>query len=337
MTHKYVKHEHKPKLHDIKKVKSTRTSARSVAFLPIGNIGVASSRLICYENATCLKKLGWRASTIHKGSWDDYSILVFQRRYGNRDLARAIKAQNNGSKIVFQISETRFALGSSGQGADAVIFARQANGVVVGTQLTHDWFKRKGIQSTVIPTGLDFAELPKNVPKQLPLKICWIGSRQNEIYLDHIIQPINKLWEKYDFEFRLIGAASREGFARPVNFIRWSMGEAEKKVAECHIGVAPLALGSREMTKPPSKPVLYMALQLAVVATETPPYRDLIQNGFNGFLIPGNDSESWYKALEALLTDSTLRKQIVIAGYESCKSYDAPVIARKWDRFLKQL
>ncbi|GAI65065.1 unnamed protein product, partial [marine sediment metagenome] len=106
----------------------------------------------------------------------------------------------------------------------------------------------------------------------------------------------NELWKKYDFEFRIIAAVSRGGFARPVNFIPWRLGEAESKVAECHIGVAPLTSGSKEFTKPPSKPILYMALKLAVVATETPPYKTLIRNGENGYLIPGNNPEDWYKA-----------------------------------------
>ena len=334
MTHKHAKHEHKPHKSQHSEKVSSHTSARSVAFLPVGNIKVASSRLICYENARYLKKLGWRADTVHKGSWDNYDILVFQRRYGSRDLTRAKRAK---SKIVLQISETRFSLGDHGRGGSAIAFARQADGVVVGTRLTHDWFIRQGIDSTVIPTGLDFASLPKDVPKQLPLKICWIGSQQNERYLDHIIQPINELWKKYDFEFRIIGAASRGGFAKPVNFIRWSMGEAERRVAECHIGVAPLTSASKEFTKPPSKPVLYMALKLAVVATETPPYKDLIKNGENGYLIPGNNPVDWYNALEVLLTSPAKRESIAAQGYEACQPYNAPQIARRWDRFLRRL
>jgi len=338
MTHEHPKHGHRSHEHKAapeyaEKVRS-HTPRRSVAFLPIGNMGVASSRLICYENAKYLRKLGWRADTIHKGSWDNYDILVFQRRYGSRDLTRAKRAR---SKIVLQISETRFSLGDRGRGASAITFARQADGIVVGTRLTHDWFKRQGINSTVIPTGLDFAGLPRDVPRRLPLKICWIGSMTNEKYLDYIVQPINELWKKYDFEFRIIAAASRGGFAKPVNFIPWRLGEAERKVAECHIGVAPLATASKEFTKPPSKPILYMARGLSVVATETPPYKDLIQNGHNGFLIPGNDPEKWYRALESLLTNSTFRELIAARGTEASQPWNAPVIARKWDRFLRRL
>ncbi len=334
MSHKHSKHVHKPhESQHIKKVKS-HTSARSVAFLPIGNINVASSRLICYENAGYLRKLGWKADTIRRGNYDNYDILVFQRRHGSRDLARAEAAKG---KVVLQISETRFSLGSRGQGASAVTFARQVDGLVVGTRLTQNWFKKQGVNSTVIPTGLDFAALPKP-DKKMPLKICWIGSRTNEPYLAHVVEPINRLWKDHEFEFRVIGAVNPGlPFAKPINFIVWQRGVAERQVGECHIGIAPLTPGSKEFTKPPSKPVLYMALKLAVIATETPPYRDLIQSGSNGYLIPGNDPDKWYEALRALLESTSHREAIASAGNAVCQSYNAPQIARKWDRFLRSL
>lgn len=334
MTHEHPKHEHKADKSQHSEKVHSHSSRRSVAFLPLGNINVASSRLICYENAGYLRKLGWRADTIQKGSWDSYDILVFQRRYGGRDLDRAKKTK---SKIVLQISETRFALKEKGRGDSAVAFARQADGVVVGTGYTQKWFAARGVKSTVISTGLDFAALPKP-DRKMPLKICWIGSRTNEPYLAHVLAPINRLWKNHDFEFRVIGAVNPGlSFDKPINFIRWQLGEAERQVGECHIGIAPLTPASKEFTKPPSKPVLYMALGLAVVATETPPYRSLIQSGSNGYLIPGNDPDGWYEALRALLESASHREAIASAGNAACQPWNAPVIARKWDRFLRSL
>jgi len=120
------------------------------------------------------------------------------------------------------------------------------------------------------------------------------------------------------------------------NFIRWRLEDAEKKVAECHIGVAPLEQSSIELTKPPSKPILYMALKLAVVGTSTPPYRSLIQNGVNGFLISNNSPDEWYDTLRGLF-DDVQRRRIANAGYASCQSYNAPNIAARWNKFLKRL
>ena len=90
------------------------------------------------------------------------------------------------------------------------------------------------------------------------------------------------------------------------------------------------------MTKPPSKPVLYMSLRLAVIATSTPPYRSLIQSGVNGFLISNNSPDEWYTSLAALFNTET-RNQMAMAGFNSCQNYNAPAIAGKWDKFLKKL
>ncbi len=331
MTHKHSPHEHKaaPEHTHVEKSKG-QFRGRNILFLPSGNIGVASSRLICYENARYLKQRGWKV-TVGKGNLGDFDFVIFQKRFSPRDRARLSQVRG---KSILQISEARF-IGRGG--GSALAFARQASALVVGTRYTQKWFAARGVKSTVISTGLDFAALPKP-DKKMPLKICWIGSRTNEPYLAHVVGPINRLWKDHDFEFRIITAVDPGlPFAKPVNFIRWQLGVAERQVGECHIGIAPLTPASKEFTKPPSKPVLYMALGLAVVATDTPPYRSLIQSGSNGYLIPGNNPDGWYEALKALVESPSHREAIASAGNAACQSWNAPVIAKKWDRFLRSL
>lgn len=336
MTHEHPKHEHTSHEHKAApehvhaEKPEKRSGGRSILFLPSGNIGVASSRLICYENARYLRQRGWNVK-VGKGNLEDFDFVIFQKRFTPRDRARLSQVRG---KSILQISEARFI---SRGGAGALAFARQANALVVGTDYTQKWFAAKGVRSTVISTGLDFAALPRP-EKEMPLKICWIGSRTNEPYLAHVVGPINRLWKDHDFEFRVITAVNPGlPFAKPINFIRWQLGVAERQVGECHIGIAPLTPASKEFTKPPSKPVLYMALGLAVIATDTPPYRSLIQSGSNGYLIPGNNPDRWYKALKVLVESASQREAIASTGNASCQSWNAPVIARKWDRFLRSL
>ena len=323
-------HKHNPKEHHHKPKESS--GRRTILFQSVGGMSNASTRLICYENARYLRNYGWKIK-IGKAAVGNFDIVIFQKRYNSRDLERARTARG---KTVLQISEARFV--SSHPQSDMVVrFAREMDGVVVGSRYLQKWFAQRGIATTVIPTGLDFASLPQGVVKHRPIKICWIGSAQNERYLKHLVAPLNRLWRDYDFEFRVIGAGMfAANWAKAPNFIKWRLGEAEEKVAECHIGVAPLDLSSIELTKPPSKPVLYMALKLATVCSSTPPYRSLIQNGVNGFLIPNNSPEEWYTSLAALFNTET-RNQMAIAGYESCQSYNAPNIAKRWNTFLKRL
>lgn len=331
--HVHKAKEHKPKKHSHSSKEKRDHGKKSILFQSVGGMSNASTRLICYENAKYLRNFGWKIK-IGKAKLGEYDIIIFQKRYNSRDLDRARKARG---KIVLQISEARF-IRSGPQSAIVIKFAHQANGVVVGTNYLRGWFKKKGIASTVIPTGLDFANLPHGVVKKKPIKICWIGSARNERYLSHLVKPLNRLWnDGYNFEFRVIGAKMfQANWAKHPNFIGWELGKAERYVAECHIGVAPLDQGGIEMTKPPSKPVMYMALRLAVVASSTPPYQELIRNGSNGYLISNNSPEEWYNALKELFSDSK-RQTVANLGHLACQPYNAPNIAKRWNEFLRGL
>ena len=324
-------HVHNPKEHHHHKPKG-QSNKKTILFQSVGGMSNASTRYICYENAKYLKNYGYKIK-IGKENTENFDIVIFQKRYNGRDLERAKSAKG---KTVLQISEARF-INNSEQSDMVIRFAKQVNNVVVGTNYLKKWFADRGIASTVIPTGLDFANLPQGTVKNRPIKICWIGADRNEKYLKHLVAPLNRLWQDYDFEFRVIGATMlKANWAKPPNFIKWQLGEAEKRVAECHIGVAPLDQSGIELTKPSSKLIMYMALKMAVVATSTPPYRSLIQNGVNGFLISHNSPDEWYNALVELF-NTEKRNRMAIAGFNSCKSYDAPAIASRWNKFLREL
>jgi len=302
----------------------------SVLFIPFGNIRAASSRLICYENAKHLKKRHWTVS-VGKGNPSKFNVVVFQKRFSEGDLAIARKCR----KVVFQLSEAYYL---KGREAGILRFIKRANGIVVSTKTIQHWFKHKGRKSVVIPTGLDIAALPKTNKRPI-LTICWIGSAENERYLRAVVKPLNTLWaEGLDFEFRIIGGRKPHlPFKGKRHFIQWKLGQAERQVSECHIGIAPLDRRPLEFAKPPSKPTLYMAQDLAVVATDTPPYRELIRNGDNGFLVTKNDPKQWTTYLKILLTDKEKRDSFIAKGRVDCKRYDAPRIAKQWDKFLRKI
>jgi len=305
---------------------------KRVLFLPIGGMKTASSRLICYENAEHLKELGWDV-VVGKDDVASFDIVIFQKRFRRKDLGLIGKVKG---KVVLQISEAYY-LKDPGWLHNILGFVKRADAIVVSSRPIHDWFRKNHRKSVIIPTGLDFAALPK-APKKAPIKICWIGSTGNERYLSHLVKPINSLPHKLKFEFWVIGGKRPHlGFTRHLHFIQWQLGTAERQVSECHIGIAPLDCNSYEFAKPPSKPVLYMAQGLAVVATETPSYRSLIKDKVNGFLIRGNDQDRWARILAMLIKDSKRRNEIATRGAAACKRFDAPNIAKQWDTFLRSL
>lgn len=306
---------------------------KRVLFLPLGGMKVPSSRLICYENVKYLQKLGWDAKVGGAGEINEFDIVIFQKRFRRKDLGTLSKVKG---KAVLQISEAYY-LKNPGWQQNIMRFIKRADAIVVGSRPIHDWFKKQHRKSVIIPTGLDFAALPKG-KKELPVKICWIGNTGNERYLDQVVRPINSLSHKLKFEFRVIGGRRPNlGFTRHVHFIQWQLGKAERQVSECHIGIAPLHCKPYEFAKPPSKPILYMAQGLAVVATETPSYRSLIKDKVNGFLIQNNDQDRWTRILKMLIKDSKRRSEIVAQGTKACQKFNAPNIAKQWDAFLRSL
>jgi len=161
----------------------------SIQFLTAGNINTPSSRLICYENAKYLKKMGWDVK-INKDPYNS-KIIIFQKRFTPEDLCIAKQVKENGSKIILQLSEAYY-LKSSWWEENILRFAEISDSIIVSTKIISDWFKKHDKQSIIIKTGLDFNELPKS-NKSMSLKICWIGSDTNERYLKHVVKPINNL------------------------------------------------------------------------------------------------------------------------------------------------
>jgi len=263
--------------------------------------------------------------------------VIFQKRFYKKDLhtLRQVKG-----KVVLQISEAYY-LKNPGWLHNISHFMKRADAIVAGSPPIHHWFHKKKKRVVMIPTGLDFAALPKG-HKHPPIKVCWIGNAGNEKYLLHVLNPINALWGKINFELRIIGAKmptlpkDLHWNHRP-NFIKWQLDKAERQVSECHIGIAPLDCAGYEFAKPPSKPVLYMAQGLAVAATDTPSYRALIRNGVNGYLIGGNNPHRWQRALGTLIGNIKQRNSIISHATKDCKRFDAPNIAKQWDAFLKGL
>lgn len=306
---------------------------KRVLFLPIGGMKTASSRLICYENVKYLRELGWDAKVGRAGEVNEFDIVIFQKRFRHGDLHTLSRVKG---KAVLQISEAYY-LKDSGWEHNIRRFLKRADAVVVSSKPIHSWFKKYHRRSVVIPTGLDFAALPKG-KRHPPVKICWIGNTGNEQYLDQVVGAINAIPHSIKFEFRIIGGRRPcLGFNRHIHFIQWQLGKAERQVSECHVGIAPLHCKPYEFAKPPSKPVLYMAQGLAVVATETPTYHSLIRDKVNGFLIHNNDQARWTRVLKMLIKDSKRRNEIAARGMKSCQRYNAPNIAKEWDTFLKGL
>lgn len=81
------------------------------------------------------------------------------------------------------------------------------------------------------------------------------------------------------------------------------------------IAVAPLVDHQFNRCKTNIKWLEAAMIPAAFVGSNIEPYRGTVDNGKTGLLV-NNDSESWYEALEALVTDKVLRKNLTRAAHK---------------------
>ncbi|GAH50543.1 unnamed protein product, partial [marine sediment metagenome] len=114
---------------------------KRILFLPVGDRDNPSSRLICYENAKYLKRLGWPVAV--GGNPDEFDIIIFQKRLDAPDylLAKKLKGRK---KIVFQLSE---AYHLHPNWANRVgRFAKLADVSVAGTPMIQNYFRNSSTE-----------------------------------------------------------------------------------------------------------------------------------------------------------------------------------------------
>ena len=78
------------------------------------------------------------------------------------------------------------------------------------------------------------------------------------------------------------------------------------------IGIAPLTPDAFNIAKSGIKFMDYTALGAVTLASDLPPYQEVIRHGENGILVPGHSSESWERALEMVIGSPELRRRLLL-------------------------
>ncbi len=74
-----------------------------------------------------------------------------------------------------------------------------------------------------------------------------------------------------------------------------------------------------------------------VVATNIPGPSELIQNGYNGWLVPPQNPEELARTIILALNDVGLREQTRLKGFETCKHFAIDRIAAQYEELFNQL
>ncbi len=128
--------------------------------------------------------------------------------------------------------------------------------------------------------------------------ICQIIGGPEDLYMNYYLE-IKKLHAQMKLEDKVFFLESL-----PFNEVLNYYNEADIFVLPCVIAKD----GSRDIT--PNSLIEAMAMKIPVISTNITGVPEIVDNGVNGILIPPNDTEALVEAIEKLIADPLLKKQL---------------------------
>lgn len=191
-----------------------------------------------------------------------------------------------------------------------------ANLVIAGNEYLSNRARKAGAHWVeIIPTVIDLnryeVKSTISAPSD-PLLIIWIGSPSTATYLSMLEAPLTRLSRQFPIRLRIIGAGISDIPGVDVESVAWSEETEVESIKAGDIGVMPLMDSPWEQGKCGYKLIQYMACGLPVVASSVGVNNKIVQPGKNGFLASSN--EEWLNALNLLLGNTTLRKEMGAVG-----------------------
>lgn len=206
-------------------------------------------------------------------------------------------------------SKNRLIRGMLGKKIRGII--RESDCVTVGNDYLKDYAERSGARRTeIIPTVIDLNRYPKFTTSNRrrgsddAFIIGWIGSPTTSKYLELIEAPLQLFGDEIPVRLLAIGSGSLDHLNVPAEVRKWSFDRELQDLRDMDVGIMPLFDTKWERGKCGFKLIQYMAAGLPVVASPVGVNRELVQDGFNGFLV--HNEHEWAEALCLLRDDPKL-------------------------------
>lgn len=215
--------------------------------------------------------------------------------------------------------------------------ARRCRAVVAGSRSLAEIIGDTGGPVTVLPTPVDLAAYPQaSLPERGTVRLGWIGLGSNLRYLERLAPVFARLHaEGTAFEVRVISDRLPGMADVPCTLAPWSEATEGRDLAECDVGLAPLADDHWTRGKAGYRCIQYAAAGLPAVATPVGGQREIVGDGETGMW--AGDPEAWAGALRRLCGDVALRRRLGAAARAAAARYDLPVFAERYLELLRPL
>jgi glycosyltransferase involved in cell wall biosynthesis len=196
--------------------------------------------------------------------------------------------------------------------------------VSAATPAIADWARRYNANVSVVPMAVDLAEYDRareaaSPRPDGPLVIGWAGTAGGLGYLKSLASVLAEICATRNVVVRVISGGYGEVClpgvrldARP-----WHAATGLRDMASFDIGLVPLDDTPFEQAKFPFKLLQYLALGVPAVSARVGVATSVVRHGENGLLAQGPGE--WRDALEVLIADARLRRELGLAGRQTVK------------------
>lgn len=189
----------------------------------------------------------------------------------------------------------------------------RASCVTVGNTYLADYAGRYNRNVKIIPTCIDTAYYRPGPQRDgKTVRIGWVGSRPNLIYLEHLEPVFKRLAVNSDISLVVICDQEYRSPNVPTEFTPWSLEGELDALQSFDIGVMPLVDNEWTRGKCGFKTIQYMACGIPSVSSRAGFSRDLVVDGVNGFL--SGDEDEWVEKLMLLARNDSLRRTMGLEG-----------------------
>lgn len=204
--------------------------------------------------------------------------------------------------------------------------------VSCGNEYLCNFTSKYNSQVVYNPTTIDTDNYHNRISNQQKEKfvIGWTGSHSTTQYLSQIEEVLQKLENKYDFEFRVIADIPPTISLQSFKFIKWQKDTEIDDLLTFSIGIMPLVNDPWASGKCGFKALQYMALGIPALVSPVGVNTKIVDHGVNGFIC--TTAQDWEDAIEKLITDKNLLS--LMAANTRSKIIDYYSVKSNTDNFI---
>jgi glycosyltransferase involved in cell wall biosynthesis len=188
--------------------------------------------------------------------------------------------------------------------------------VAAGNQFLCDYARHYNNSVVLLPTCVDiinrYNKLKDHQTGQIT--IGWTGSHSTMHYLDEILPLLKKIVDEFGVKVMIISNKEPQFQLPNLRFKKWSEASEIEDLLEFSIGIMPLKKDAWSEGKCGFKLIQYSALGIPAVSSPVGVNKNVVEQGVTGFL--GETEDEWYRALQKLIKDVSLREEMGIRGKE---------------------